>query len=223
MLTGYPARVCSKDHIFGPPDETGPRKELYQALDADGICRPGELLRFRYVTVNKYTPENTSQLTIGRALQAETGFRPSRESYHGTEPVYVDKVMLTASEEDSFLIKILTRSTRRPEVGDKFSSRHGQKGVVGIIVNQEDMPFNERGICPDLIMNPHGFPSRMTVGKMIELLAGKAGVLEGKLKDGTVRTGERHLCTHTQKESLTLVCSRRHSVVRRLKYSPRSS
>jgi DNA-directed RNA polymerase III subunit RPC2 len=76
------------------------------------------------------------------------------------EPTFIDKVMLTEGE-DGDIIKILTRQTRRPELGDKFSSRHGQKGVCGLIVNQEDMPFNDQGIVPDIIMNPHGFPSRM--------------------------------------------------------------
>ena len=93
--------------------------------------------------------------------------------YKGAAPAIVDKVLLTSSNESQdVLIKVLLRQVRRPEVGDKFSSRHGQKGVCGLIVNQEDMPFSEKGICPDVIMNPHGFPSRMTVGKMIELVAG---------------------------------------------------
>lgn len=99
--------------------------------------------------------------------------------------------MLTSTPDDSLLVKILLRQTRRPEIGDKFSSRHGQKGVCGLIVEQEDMPFTESGICPDFIMNPHGFPSRMTVGKLIELLAGKAGLAEGKFHEGTAFAGTK--------------------------------
>lgn len=106
--------------------------------------------------------------------------------------------MVTANADEDFLIKILLRQTRRPEIGDKFSSRHGQKGVTGLIVQQEDLPFNDFGIIPDMVMNPHGFPSRMTVGKTLELLGGKAGLLEGKFHYGTAFGGSK--CSDLQDE-----------------------
>ena len=65
--------------------------------------------------------------------------------------------------------------------------------MAGLIVDQEDMPFSEQGICPDMVMNPHGYPSRMTVGKLMELLAGKAGLMEGKHHYGT---GKQHIADH---------------------------
>ena len=74
------------------------------------------------------------------------------------------------------------RQSRRPELGDKFSSSHGQKGVCRMIIPQEDMPFNELGWRPDLIMNPRRFPSRMIVGKLIELIGTKSAALDGKFK-----------------------------------------
>ena len=106
--------------------------------------------------------------------------------------------MVSANAEEDFLIKILLRQTRCPEIGDKFSSRHGQKGVTGLIVDQEDLPFNDYGITPDMVMNPHGFPSRMTVGKTLELLGGKAGLLEGKFHYGTAFGGSK--CQDLQDE-----------------------
>ncbi|CAM9169604.1 unnamed protein product [Laminaria digitata] len=156
-----------------PRGAEDPRWPRYKALDEDGICRVGARLDPGTIMVNKHSPANTSD------------FASTPLTYKAPAESYVDKVVLTANENEDYLIKILLRQTRRPEVGDKFSSRHGQKGVCGIIVPQEDMPFADSGVCPDLIMNPHGFPSRMTVGKMVELVAGKAGVLHGHQAYGT--------------------------------------
>ena len=140
------------------------------------------------------TPNNTREdQPGGEADLPPAAYRPTPLTYkgpHGHDHTYVDKVMLSGNKNDTHLIKLRIRSTRRPELGDKFSSRHGQKGVVGRVVAQEDMPFSDHGICPDIIMNPHGFPSRMTVGKMIELLAGKAGVLDGQIRFGTAFGGD---------------------------------
>ena len=125
----------------------------------------------------------------GGARQVE--YRETPGTYKGPIPSFIEKVMVSSNADDFYLIKLLLRQTRRPELGDKFSSRHGQKGVTGLIVQQEDMPFNDQGICPDMIMNPHGFPKRMTVGKLMELLGGKAGVLEGKFHYGTAFGGSK--------------------------------
>lgn len=87
--------------------------------------------------------------------------------------------------------KSLISVFRRPELGDKFSSRHGQKGVCGLIAQQTDLPFSESGMVPDLVMNPHGYPSRMTVGKLMELLSGKNAVLSGRAHYGTAFGGDQ--------------------------------
>lgn len=142
--------------------------------------------------VNKDVPVNTGDFSgdmcksCARASPAATRPAPVKYKENGG---YVDKVLITTTDNEYFLIKTMVRDMRLPELGDKFSSRHGQKGVVGLITGQENMPFSNAGIYPDMIMNPHGFPSRMTVGKMMELLAGKAGLYEGERKFGTIFGG----------------------------------
>ncbi|KAL9944138.1 hypothetical protein ACHAO5_006227 [Verticillium nonalfalfae] len=161
--------------------EGKPRRRIakHAALDPDGLAMVGGQVRAGEAMVKKETPLDTGSTGIGND-RGPSEFRDSSLSYRIPDPAYIDKVMISQSEKDNMVIKVQTRQTRRPELGDKFSSRHGQKGVVGIIVEQEDLPFSDKGLVPDIIMNPHGFPSRMTVGKLLECLTGKASVLDGR-------------------------------------------
>ncbi|KAI9208192.1 uncharacterized protein BJ171DRAFT_490567 [Polychytrium aggregatum] len=193
MIKTYPNRTY--DRLLGPPDVQPDEVVIdprYEAIDLDGLAHVGEICKKGNILINKQSPVETAAMD-GRSDGDMTTvtYKPAMESYKYPCDGAVDQVLLTTNEEDQMLVKVLVRQTRRPELGDKFSSRHGQKGVCGIIVQQEDMPFTDLGICPDIIMNPHGFPSRMTVGKMIELLAGKAGVLAGKVQYGTCFGGSK--------------------------------
>ncbi|XP_065867550.1 DNA-directed RNA polymerase III subunit 2 [Euphorbia lathyris] len=173
----------AQDRIL-PPSKT---EENERVLDDDGLAAPGEIIKLNNVYIKKESPlETRGQLKSSAALK-NIKYRPTSQTFKVPEgeSCVVDRVALSSDRNNNLCIKFVIRHTRRPEVGDKFSSRHGQKGVCGTIIQQEDFPFSERGICPDLIMNPHGFPSRMTVGKMIELLGGKAGVSCGRFHYGS--------------------------------------
>ncbi|XP_074296012.1 DNA-directed RNA polymerase III subunit 2-like isoform X2 [Silene latifolia] len=180
ILQRYDNGACER--IVRPTRE-GYFAERMQALDDDGIASPGQIIRQNDFLVNKHTP----LVTRGPLPPGRVPDRPSAVRHGGFDgdTAVVDRAALFSDRNGNMWINLVLRQTRRPEVGDKFSSRHGQKGVCGAIVQQEDFVFSERGICPDLIMNPHGFPSRMTVGKMIELLGGKAGVSCGRFHYGS--------------------------------------
>lgn len=191
-LKNYPNHT--KDILSGKRvDENGAAIFQHEAIGTDGLGEVGAKVTNGQIFVNKHVPTNTGDVVMNHnpADQPMELYRETPALYKGPEPLYVDQVMMSVTDNDQALIKVLLRQTRRPELGDKFSSRHGQKGVCGIIVQQEDLPFNDQGISPDIIMNPHGFPSRMTVGKMIELISGKAGVLNGSLEYGTCFGGSQ--------------------------------
>lgn len=186
----------TSDRLEGIKYDNRTKEPIYPhaAVGPDGLAEVGAKVDNGQVYINKAVPINAEESRILGQQPQQDGVVEYREtplSYKGPEPSYIDKVLLSSNEKDQPLLKVLLRQTRRPEIGDKFSSRHGQKGVCGIIVQQEDLPFDDQGICPDIIMNPHGFPSRMTVGKMIELVSGKAGVLDGSLQYGTCFGGSK--------------------------------
>ena len=114
-----------------------------------------------------------------------TKFEDDSKIYRTVEEVYVDKNYIDRNGDGYTFAKVRLRALRRPVIGDKFSSRHGQKGTVGNIIPEEDMPFTRNGTRPDIIINPHAIPSRMTIGQLKETLLGKVLVELGLFGDGT--------------------------------------
>ncbi len=157
----------------------------YRLLEKDGIIFQEAKVTEGDVIIGKTSPprflSSMDQYNFAPSSRRES----SKALKHGEEGI-VDFVLITENSEGNRLIQVKIRDQRIPEIGDKFTSRHGQKGVVGLIVDQADMPFTASGITPDLLFSPHGIPSRMTISHLIELISGKVGALSSRYIDGTL-------------------------------------
>ncbi len=159
-------------------------EHIYSKLSEDGIIEPEMEVSEGDALIGKVAPPRFLEENIG-AGGLEEKMRDDSTVMKTGEGGVVDSVVFTETTGATKIVKVRIRSLKTPENGDKFASRHGQKGVVALIVPPEDMPFTAEGVVPDLLLNPHSIPTRLTFGHLLEMLAGKAGAVNGKVLDGT--------------------------------------
>lgn len=179
------------DNICIPDKEVkGYRSENdYRLLEEDGIVFPEAKVAEEDVVIGKTSPPRFLSGADEYNLASNVTRESSVALKHGEQGT-VDFVLMTENVEGNRIVQVRIRDQRIPEIGDKFTSRHGQKGVVGVIVPHTDMPFTATGITPDIIFSPHGIPSRMTIAHLLELLGAKVGALSGRYIDGTTFSAE---------------------------------
>jgi len=165
-------------------------EKSYRLLEDDGIIASESAVSGGDILIGKTSPPRFMEEY--RELESRGPYR--RDTSIGVRPSeigVVDTIVLTQSNEGGKMYKVRIRDMRLPEIGDKFASRHGQKGVVGILAKAEDLPYTADGVSPDVLINPHAFPSRMTVGMMMESITGKAAAIRGKKVDASAFVGEK--------------------------------
>jgi DNA-directed RNA polymerase II subunit RPB2 len=155
----------------------------YEKLGVDGFVPENQYVDNDDILIGKVVP---LRIQTGTVIPAGTKkYRDVSRTMRNNEIGWVDRIFRNRNGEGYSFAKVRVRQDRVPEIGDKFSSRHGQKGTCGMILNAEDMPQTASGVVPDIIINPHCIPSRMTIAQLMETLLGKVGCEVGALGDGT--------------------------------------
>ena len=153
----------------------------YQKVNDNGVIPENTLIADRDIIISKVLPIKENRNNHTKTIKYEDQSR----IYRTKEQTYIDKNYIERNGDGYMFAKVRLRTLRQPVIGDKFSSRHGQKGTIGNIIPEENMPFTEEGIRPDIIINPHAIPSRMTIGQLKETLLGKVLLELGLFGDGT--------------------------------------
>ncbi len=180
----YPGGQRDKFKVPPPTADGYMGEHVYSKLSEDGIIEPEMEVNEGDALIGKVAPPRFLEENLG-AGGLEEKVRDDTAVLKTGERGVVDSVIFTESTGATKIVKVRIRSLRIPENGDKFASRHGQKGVVALIVPPEDMPFTTEGVVPDLLLNPHSIPTRLTFGHLLEMLGGKAGAVRGSIVDGT--------------------------------------
>ena len=172
-------QLSGEEEKFMKPDKSKilfPKPCNYDKLQPNG-----------FIKVN--TPVQDNDILIGKVIPIKNNsnymYKDNSISIRRNESGNIDSNFVSINGDGYKICKTRIRSFRIPNIGDKFSSRHGQKGTVGMILNHEDMPFTKDGIVPDIIINPHAVPSRMTIAQLIECILGKAATENGNIGNAT--------------------------------------
>ena len=177
-------KINGDEEIRCKPDASktkGMKFGNYDKVNSKGVVPENTLIENRDIIIAKVTPIKENRNDHTKIIKYDDGSK----QYRTFEETYIDKNYIDRNGDGYSFAKVRLRSLRKPVIGDKFSSRHGQKGTVGNIIPEEDMPFTRNGVRPDIIINPHAIPSRMTIGQLKETLLGKVLVELGLFGDGT--------------------------------------
>ena len=177
-------KINGDEEIRCKPDSTktkGMKIGNYNKVNSKGVIPENTLVENRDIIIAKVTPIKENRNDHTKVIK----FEDQSKIFKTMEETYIDKNYIDRNGEGYNFAKVRLRTVRKPVIGDKFSSRHGQKGTVGNIIPECDMPFTSSGVKPDIIINPHAIPSRMTIGQLKETILGKVLLELGLFGDGT--------------------------------------